>query len=70
MKRLLINSEAANYLGFSPNTLNNSRTTGLLGGVKAPSFAKIGKSVRYDQNDLEEWLAQFDPRSSTGGNAA
>lgn len=57
--------EAAQFLGFSLSTLNNARYTGLLGGVKAPAFSKIGKSVRYKKPTLENWLAQFQEQTST-----
>lgn len=65
MGRLLNNTEAADYLRLSPRTLNNSRYTGLLAGVKAPPYRKIGKVVRYEQNALDEWLEQFDSQSKT-----
>lgn len=62
---LLDNKGAAIYLGFSPATLNNSRYTGLLGGVKAPPYQKLGKSIRYEQSALEHWLKQFPSQTNT-----
>jgi len=57
--------QAANYLGFSRSTLNNARYSGLLGGVKAPKFKKLGKSIRYERASLDAWLAQFQEQTST-----
>ena len=63
---LLDNYQSANFLGFSPATMRNSRYTGLLAGVPAPSFRKIGrKSVRYERATLTAWLAQFAECAST-----
>lgn len=64
----LDNRQAADYLGFSASTLNNSRYTGLLGGVKAPPFRKLGKSIRYERLALDNWLSQFKPQISTSEN--
>lgn len=69
-RAILDNREAAHHLNLSPKTLNNSRTTGLLCGVKAPPFKKLGKAVRYDRAALDEWLAQFKEQTSTSENAA
>jgi len=57
--------QAANYLGFSDRTLSNSRSSGLLGGVKAPKYRKLGKSIRYERASLDAWLAQFQEQTST-----
>jgi predicted DNA-binding transcriptional regulator AlpA len=64
---LLDNRAAARHLRLSPKTLNNSRSTGRLCGVRAPPFKKIGKSVRYERAALDDWLAQFKDQSSTAG---
>ena len=66
----LSNREAATFTGFSSSTLNNSRYTGLLGGVKAPPYLKLGKSIRYRKEDLEVWLAQFQTQTNTSENVA
>ena len=50
---------AAEYLGYSPATLRNSRSSGLLAGVQGPPYIKIGLRVYYLQSALDEWLAQF-----------
>ncbi|VUD66363.1 hypothetical protein TDB9533_03570 [Thalassocella blandensis] len=70
MKKLLKNREAAAYLGFQHGTLSNSRTSGFLAGVKAPPYKKIGHTVRYDLDDLDAWLSQFDTQTNTSESAA
>ena len=44
---LLDNYQSANFLGFSPATMRNSRYTGLLAGVPAPSFRKLGRNAPH-----------------------
>lgn len=65
IRKLLNTRQAADYLGFSPITINNSRYTGLLGGVTAPGFVKMGKSVFYKPSTLDDWLSQFKEQTST-----
>lgn len=68
---LMPEKEAAEYLGFAPVTLRNSRHTGMLGGVPAPRFRKIGtKTVRYERATLAAWLAQFSERPNTSAPPA
>ena len=67
---LLDNKQAASYLGFSPSTLNNSRYNGLLGGVKAPRYRKVGTSIRYELSTLKSWLSQFKEQTSTSEDVA
>lgn len=67
---LLKTSEAAQHLGFSEKTLANSRYTGLLGGVKAPSYKKLGRTIRYEKTSLQQWLSQFKDQTSTSQNRA
>jgi len=50
---------AASYVGLSPSTMNKLRLTG--GG---PSYAKLGRCVRYSKSDLDTWLERH-RRSST-----
>ncbi len=57
--RYLFNDEAAKYIGFKPSTLRLSRHTGVLAGVDTPEFFKVGKSIRYDIEDLNQWMSQF-----------
>lgn len=58
-------AQAAQYLGFSQSTLRKSRTTGELGGVDAPKYLKMGWRVFYPLAELDIWLSQFSPVSST-----
>lgn len=69
-KSLLSNLEAADYLSLSFRTLNNSRHTGILCGRKAPAYLKIGKTIRYKKQNLDEWLTQFNQQTNTGEDAA
>lgn len=50
---------AAAFTGMSRSFLNKARCLG--GG---PRFLKLGRSVRYDPDDLREWLAAY-RRAST-----
>lgn len=43
--------QAAKYVGLSAGTLQNYRCQ-----LKGPVFIKIGKSVRYMREDLDEYL--------------
>jgi predicted DNA-binding transcriptional regulator AlpA len=65
MTTLLSSNNAANFLGYSDNTLRNSRYTGTLASVSAPPHIKLGKSVRYSIEDLNDWLTQFNRASNT-----
>ena len=58
--------EAADYLRLSPATLNEWRTKG-----KGPKFVRMGRAVRYRQEDLDEYTrtnvrdpSQPQPRAS------
>jgi transcriptional regulator with XRE-family HTH domain len=50
----LSNTEAADYLGVSPNTLNWWRARD-----RGPKYSKLGKLVKYHQTDLDTF-AQAD----------
>ena len=58
MKTLLTSKQAAEYLGYSEQTLRASRKDGgLLGGIVPPAHIKIGKkTVRYSIDELERWV--------------
>jgi excisionase family DNA binding protein len=45
--------EAADYLRLSRRTLERLRVSGL-----GPKFVKCGRSVRYRQSDLDEWISR------------
>ena len=46
-------NEAAQFLNLSVSTLQKRRFKGM-----PPEYSKIGKSVRYDKNDLIDFLSQ------------
>jgi excisionase family DNA binding protein len=52
--------EAGKYLGLSISTLNKLRCSG--GG---PPFLKFGRAVRYNPDDLKEWLDSRRVRSTS-----
>jgi hypothetical protein len=53
LKILLNTNEAASYLGVSPKTLSNSRSSGV--GVNI-DFIKIGSCIRYRLSELDKYL--------------
>lgn len=56
----LVENDAAKVLGLAVATLQKYRVTG--GG---PAFMKLGRAVRYDPRDLEEWKAARRVRSTS-----
>jgi hypothetical protein len=50
---------AASYLSVSEISIRNSRISGLLGGIKAPKYRKIGRKVIYLQHDLDVWIEEL-----------
>ena len=64
-KQNLSNKEASLYIGCAPNSLKQSRVTGLLFGVPAPAFLKMGYNIRYKVSTLDEWLSQFTEKKNT-----
>ncbi len=63
---VLRHTEAARFLGVSPNQLRLSRHTGeLFKGVSTPAYLKIGHAVRYRKSTLEKWLADLPEFRST-----
>ena len=53
MRRLLRSKELAEVFGLEDNTLRIWRAKG-----EGPPFYKIGKSVRYDQDKVREFLQE------------
>lgn len=49
--RTLTVREAAAHLSLSVSTLNKLRCTGY-----GPTYFKLGRAVRYDPQDLDQWL--------------
>lgn len=52
-KKLLTPQQFADRVGISVNTANCWRNL-----KRGPRFIKIGKSVRYSEEDIMEWLEQ------------
>ncbi|AXR07033.1 DNA-binding protein [Salinimonas sediminis] len=70
MTPLLTDSEAAGFLGSTKAALRQSRYSGKLFGVQAPPYLKLGHTVRYRQESLEDWLSslsqfQVEPATAT-----
>lgn len=59
-KRALTEIEASEYIGMSRSYLRQSRMDGQIGKRKpAPPFIKIGRTIRYLKEDLDDWLNSF-----------
>jgi len=57
---LLNEKEAAVRIGMSVTFLQHGRCNGTLGNrTPTPKFKRIGKAIRYDVRDLDEWIASF-----------
>ena len=56
-KKVLNEREAADYIGMSSSYLRHDRCHGATRGrTPGPVFIKIGKVVRYQLKDLDDWL--------------
>ncbi|PLY16635.1 MAG: transcriptional regulator [Sedimenticola sp.] len=55
---LLTETEAAELIGFSRNTLRAWRVSGRATAFPPPPFIKCGRSVRYRASDLQQWMAE------------
>lgn len=56
-KKVLSEIETAEYIGMSRSFLRQSRMEGNRANRSpAPPFVKIGRSVRYIKDDLDNWL--------------
>jgi predicted DNA-binding transcriptional regulator AlpA len=55
-KPYLTTKEAADILGYSEQTLAQSRNSKTLGGTEAPPHIKNGRMVRYSRAELDAWL--------------
>lgn len=63
--RYLREIEAADRVGLAPSTLTKMRSLG-----SGPPFVKVGRAVRYHEDDLNEWLTTRTLRSQGGGHHA
>jgi hypothetical protein len=52
-KKLLSTDQAENYTGLSKQTLPNRRTSG-----KGPPFVRLGRSIYYELEVLDAWIAE------------
>ncbi len=58
--KALTELEAASYIGMSRSFLAQARMEGNRENrTPAPPFIKIGRSVRYLREDLDQWLGNF-----------
>lgn len=58
-KRALTDKEASQYIGMSESFLRQSRSNGNRENrTPGPPWIKIGKSVRYLIEDLNQWLEE------------
>jgi hypothetical protein len=64
---MLRDTEAANFLGLKPITLRLWRMQ-----QRGPVFSKLGRSVRYSENDLQAFVEtnKVLPAEPTDGNHA
>lgn len=54
---VLTETEAAKYIRMSRSFLNQDRMNGYRKGrTPGPKYLKLGKSIRYRKEDLDEWL--------------
>lgn len=70
-KRVLSEIETSAYIGMSRSYLRQARMDGNRENrTPAPPFIKIGRSVRYLREDLDNWLDQFHRLEHLGQNHA
>lgn len=56
---VLTEKEAAKYIGMSRSFLSQDRMNGYRENrTKGPRFMKLGRSIRYHKNDLDDWLSK------------
>ncbi len=57
--------ESARHIGLASSTVRLSRVSGILCGVPAPAYRKVGRKVIYDRAVLDKWLEQFANQPNT-----
>ena len=56
-KNTLTEKEASEYIGMSRSFLRQDRMNGYrVNRTPGPTFMKLGRSIRYSKQDLDEWL--------------
>ena len=59
MYEILTEKEAAIYIGMSRSFLSQDRMNGYrVNRTPGPPFLKLGRSIRYRKQDLDEWLGK------------
>lgn len=56
MAKLLTSKDLADILCVSSQYVNESRVSGFLMGYKAPKHLKMGRTVRYEESTVNEWI--------------
>jgi len=57
VKEILTEKEAAFYIGMSRSFLSQDRMNGYrVNRTPGPTFLKLGRSIRYRKEDLDNWL--------------
>jgi predicted DNA-binding transcriptional regulator AlpA len=59
MAKLLSSKDLAEMLSVSNQYIAESRVSGKLMGMDAPKYLKMGRTVRYEESVIEEWLSNF-----------
>jgi predicted DNA-binding transcriptional regulator AlpA len=60
MIKYLTEKEVAKIIGMSMSYLSHRRSNGKLKGqIPGPPFLRIGRNIRYAENDLKKWMEQF-----------
>jgi hypothetical protein len=62
-RQLLDEKEAAFIIGAAMPTLRKSRCTGKLFGMPAPTYLKLGRTIRYKLSVLNDWLDSLEQYS-------
>lgn len=56
-KDILTEKDAAMYIGMSRSFLSQDRINGYRANrTPGPTYIKLGRSVRYHKQDLDDWL--------------
>ena len=56
---VLTEKEAAKYIRMSRSFLSQDRMNGYREGrTQGPRYMRLGRSIRYHKDDLDEWLSK------------
>ena len=59
MSKLLTTNDVAEQLQVNPDLVIRSRVSGLLLGSPAPKHLKMGRTIRYEVEAIEEFINSF-----------